>query len=67
MLKWLTSKSFNRVDVTWIVFIALALSDGHYVYAAVFALVGPALSVLMERKAKQRQKELALWTNWPLG
>lgn len=67
MLTWLTSKNFNRVDVTWIVFIALALFDRHYIYAAVFVIVGPALSVLLERKARQRRKELAVWMNWPPG
>lgn len=52
MLKWLTFRAYNRLDAVLLMWLALAWRDGHYLAAAVFAIMGCVASGALEVLAK---------------
>ena len=48
MLKWLTFRTYNRLDAVWLMLLALAWRDGHYFAAVVLAILGGVASGALE-------------------
>lgn len=48
MRKWLTARTYNRIDVAWIALVTLALNDGRVLAAVGIALAGAVISSAFE-------------------
>ena len=52
MLKWITTRMFNRFDPFWIAFMSLCIHEGRYLAAAITVLVGAVISGVLEGMAQ---------------
>lgn len=48
MRKWLTTRTYNRIDVAWIALVTLALNDGRVLAAVGIAIVGAVITSAIE-------------------
>lgn len=48
MRKWLTARTYNRIDVVWIAIVTLALNDGRVLAAVGIAIVGAVITSAIE-------------------
>lgn len=48
MRKWLTARTYNRIDVAWIALVTLALNDGRVLAAVGIAIVGAVITSAIE-------------------
>lgn len=48
MRKWLTTRTYNRIDVAWIALFTLALNDGRVLAAVGIAIVGAVITSAIE-------------------
>lgn len=55
MRKWLTTRTYNRIDVAWIALVTLALNDGRVLASVGIAIVGAVITSAIEAWAAEQE------------
>lgn len=55
MRKWLTARTYNRIDVVWIAIVTLALNDGRVLSAVGVAIAGAVITSAIEVWAAEQE------------
>lgn len=55
MRKWLTARTYNRIDVAWIALVTLTLNDGRVLAAVGIAIAGAVITAAIDVWAAEQE------------